>query len=302
MAKAKMTPIVDGEQITAAKLNALYDNTTGLTTTVNNITGDQVRTEGLSRRVINTATGDNVKDGANVADGWGHPFVQLNYFKTDTGGARSYPVVAGTEKTRTGMTKTTGAALELDLSSYCVALNTDSAGGATTTAHKGDFIIFEYVAQMSAFHTLDKAFSDSSATYVSGQNYLTDYATVDLNVNVAYSGGGAVNKVGGTDIAGCAARIGSFITCDPDTGATINVGNNNLSFSNDNENGGVGALRSIKLTAVYKVVGTETTLKIQPFITVGNYSTGDGTVARPSASINSDTLTATIFRKGVQRS
>jgi len=302
MAKATMTPLVDGEQITAAKLNALYDNTTGLTTTVSNITGEQVRTEGISRRVINTATGNNVKDGANVADGWGHPFVQLNFFKTDSGAGRTYPVVAGTEKTRTGMTKNTGAALELDLTPYCVALNTDSEGSATGTAHKGDFIVFEYVVQISSLLKLDKVFSDNSATYVSGQNYLTDFTTLDLNLTVAYSGGGSITMIAGQQFAGCEARIGSFISCDPDASATFTVGNQNLSYTENTIDGGVGALRSVKLTGVYKVTGTETTLKIQPFITVGNYSTADGTVIRPQAQTFNDTLTATIFRKGVQRS
>lgn len=199
------------------------------------------------------------------------------------------------------MTKTTGADLKLDLSPYCVALNTDSEGGATSTAHKGDFIVFEYVCQINSLLKLDKVFSDATATYVNNQNYLSDFTSLDLNVGVAYSGGPTLNLIGGTNIAGCEAKIGSFITCEPGSSA-IRVGNNNLSYTEDTVDGGIGALRSIKLTAVYKVTGTETTITVQPFITVGNFSTGDGTVASPQAITRDDTLTATIFRKGVQRS
>lgn len=286
-----MDPLKEGEQITAAKINKLYDNSTGLTTTVNNIVGDQVRKEGITRRVINTATTDNVKDGSAAA-GWGHPWVQVNYFRIDQNQASQ--TIAGT--TRTQLTRGGGLTYELDLNDYCVAFNNRT----NTTPHEGDIVVVEWTGTVTVEGKLTAANNNAAATYVTGQNYYTDFAQFDIQAQVQYNGVGSDLQTGGVDFPGTRPKIGSFISCRP-AGAPFTIGNEGISPTDAFNTAGVGSVRSVRMTAIYMIRGSETQLVFSVHCKPGIYGTSDGTITSPRVLIQNDNFTATVYRKGVEK-
>mgnify|MGYP004452064591 CR=1 FL=1 len=291
MAKATMVPLQEGEQITAAKINELYDNTTGLTTTVDNIVGDQVRKEGLTRRVINTATSDNVKD-SSAAAGWGHPWVQVNYFRIDQNSASQ--TITGI--TRQQLARTAGT-YELNLNNYCVAFNDRTS----TTPHDGDIVVVEWTATVTVEGKLTTVNSDAAGTYVTGQNYYTDFAQFDIQAQVQYGGVGSDLQTGGVDFPGTRPKIGSFISCNPLGAGAFTIGNENISPTEGFTTGGMGSARSVRMTAIYMIRGSETQLVFSVHCKPGVYGTAEGTVAMPTVLINDDNFTATVYRKGVEK-
>ena len=279
MTAKNFTPLVEGEELDAAKYNSIYSLTTGLGATPRNIEAQQVRDEGITRRVCNTYIDDYVAP--NVSDGRGNPWM--------AGIPVTSALTANFDVQSTSFTTieaSSGNDMEIDIQ---VENTTD-----------GDFAIVEFVGSGDFVQYLDDNFTVGAADIAGDGNYENQYAEMKFQFA---EDGGAWTDIPTASIDGIVWRCSSIYKVGSGTMSSgVIYPTRAAQTFNGTTSGGPGKNRQFHMSFIYPFDGTETRLQIRVQVRPGTV----GTAAAPTAAwadpacriLVGSTLSAYILRKG----
>ena len=284
MTRKVFEPFVEGEELDATKYNNAYSVANGLAGTATNITAEQVREGGITRRVVNTHIDDYVAP--NLSDGRGNPWMAGVPTSVVTTGNSDYQTTGFSTIKVTGG----GSDLELDLQ--------------VENTTEGDVIVVEFVGQGDFVQYLDKVFSDGTAVVAGTGDYWDSFAEMQFQFDI--DGAGSFTSIPSSSpaIDGIKWRHGALYATQ--TSVAMSTGKiyptrANTTFAGATT-GGPGKNRAFHMSYIHPLGGSETRYQVRVQVRPGTVGTGaspTAAVANPACRIFPGcTLSAYILRKG----
>lgn len=278
MTAKKFTPLVEGEELDASTYNNIYSVTTGLGATVNNIEAQQVKEEGITRRVCNTYIDDYVAP--NVSDGRGNPWI--------AGVPVTAYLTANFDAQTTSFTAIQQGGSDLDLDMQ------------VENTVDGDFIISEFVGSADFVQYLSGDFATAGSQIAGTGVYYASYGEMKFQVAID---GGAWTDVPSAGIDGIIWRFGAVEKVGTGTmGSGVIYPTRAAQTFAGTTSGGPGKNRHFHMSFIYPLDGTETRYQLRVLVrpgTVGTAATPTAAWADPACRVFvGSTLSSYILRKG----
>ena len=296
MARKKLNTFAAGEHITAEKMNNTF-NTNGVEALVREVTGDQIKREGISNRVCNTGQRHAI---STAPRGTGNP-----WFGGEAKSILNNPLLMAdffAQGTGAFIIRTGGDNMVLDLTQE------------VADTQEGDFALIEFCGQASFLHYLTGGAGASGQRIPygpAGEN--GDYRHMTGRIYLRLTVNGIDYDIPSTAYPGCDAQFGScYDNSDPtdtlSTGSIIGTFPDVPAWSGEGDfyNTGPGTHRSFHLSLLVPLTGNESTLYckavVAPYSPPENTTPAPGPTqipyADPIANISQAFFSGRIIRKG----
>jgi hypothetical protein len=290
MARKTLTPLQEGEHITATRVNDLF-NSNGVAGIVSDVAGDQVAQGGITARACNTA----IRGVSTAARGTGNPW--FGGEALPGGGINNLTIVQpGQVITGTGDTflRWGGNDLAVDLSNE------------VSDAENGDFVLVELSGQAHFFHYLSGGTYNDVNGVIPGATPTYTNATGRIYLQVTTGTPGLTQvTVPHASIPGNDAIFGTQIINGAYTNAYSTgricptLAGSPYGNEDDIWNTGPGTFRSFHISCIVPLNGNESTLIIKAKCNPGPAIAGSpAPFADPTAHILQASFTGRVIRKG----